>query len=147
MSSVKPLWYRWARVYFAGGCLVGTGFLLYYTIRPTDEQLIASFSPEVREHYERNKELREAEQQKLMEIVKKTSSSNDPVWKAGPIGSPFEKEQRNLSMQLVDAELFHKEKFENQQKQEIAKANLEVEEAERLLSEKKKKNSSWWKFF
>ena len=59
----------------------------------------------------------------------------------------LKKNKRNLSMQLVDAELFHKEKFENQQKQEIAKANLEVEEAERLLSEKKKKNSSWWKFF
>lgn len=147
MSSVKPLWYRWARVYFAGGCLVGTGFLLYYTIRPTDEDLIASFSPEVRENYERNKELRAAEQQRLMEIVKKTSASNDPIWKAGPIGSPFEKEQRNLSMELVDAELFHKEKFESQQKEEIAKANMEVEEAEKLLSEKNKKTSSWWKFF
>ena len=48
MSAVKPLWYRWARVYFAGGCLVGTGVLFWYTIRPTDEQLIARFSPEVK---------------------------------------------------------------------------------------------------
>ena len=49
MSAVKPLWYRWARVYFAGGCLVGTGVLFWYTIRPTDEQLIARFSPEVKQ--------------------------------------------------------------------------------------------------
>lgn len=144
MSAVKPLWYRWARVYFAGGCLVGTGVLFWYTIRPPDEQLIARFSPEVKADYERNKELRQQEQKRLIEIVKETSSSSDPIWKAGPIGSPFEKEQRNLSMELVDAELFHKTKHEEQQKQEIDRANEESKEAERLMQQNKK---PWWKFF
>ena len=64
----------------------GTGVLFWYTIRPTDEQLIARFSPEVKADYERNKELRQQEQKRLIEIVKETSSSSDPIWKAGPIG-------------------------------------------------------------
>ena len=80
----------------------------------------------------------------MIEIVKETSSSSDPIWKAGPIGSPFEKEQRNLSMELVDAELFHKTKHEEQQKQEIDRANEESKEAERLMQQNKK---PWWKFF
>lgn len=123
---------------------MGTGVLFWYTIRPTDEQLIARFSPEVKADYERNKELRQQEQKRLIEIVKETSSSSDPIWKAGPIGSPFEKEQRNLSMELVDAELFHKTKHEEQQKQEIDRANEESKEAERLMQQNKK---PWWKFF
>ncbi|EDK42476.1 hypothetical protein LELG_00654 [Lodderomyces elongisporus NRRL YB-4239] len=142
----KPLWYRWARVYFAGGCLVGLGVVLYKTIRPTDEELISRFSPEIRAEYERNKELRQKEQQRLMEIVKKTSASTDPIWKTGPIGSPLEKDQRNLSMQLVDQELFHKTKEEEKQKAEINKSVEEGKEVERLLRENKNQKS-WWKFW
>ncbi|WLF76925.1 assembly factor cbp4 [Lodderomyces elongisporus] len=142
----KPLWYRWARVYFAGGCLVGLGVVLYKTIRPTDEELISRFSPEIRAEYERNKELRQKEQQRLMEIVKKTSASTDPIWKTGPIGSPLEKDQRNLSMQLVDQELFHKTKEEEKQKAEINKSVEESKEVERLLRENKNQKS-WWKFW
>ena len=78
--SAKPLWYRWARVYFAGACIIGTGVLLYQTIRPSDEKLISQFSPEIRAEYERNKELRQKEQQRLMEIVKQTAASNEPIW-------------------------------------------------------------------
>ncbi|CAK9435752.1 uncharacterized protein LODBEIA_P04550 [Lodderomyces beijingensis] len=148
MSSQKPLWYRWARVYFAGGCLVGLGVVLWYTIRPTEEQLIASFSPEIRADYERNKALREQEQQRLMEIVKQTSASNDPIWKAGPIGSPFEKTQRNLNMELIDSELFHKQRAEDAQKAEIHKGVEKNEEVERLLQEKRQKEQkNWWKFW
>ncbi|EMG49822.1 CBP4 Assembly factor CBP4 [Candida maltosa Xu316] len=143
--STKPLWYRWARVYVAGGSIVGFGVLLFYTICPTDEKLIASFSPEVRADYEKNRELRQQEQKRLMEIAKQTAASNDPIWKAGPIGSPFEKEQRNLNMQLIDKELFHKTKFEEQQKEEIDNANQQMKEVEQLLSQKK--NKPWWKFF
>ncbi|CAI5757400.1 unnamed protein product [Candida verbasci] len=142
--SQKPLWYRWARVYFAGGCLVGLGVVLYKTIRPTDEEMIASFSPEVRANYENNRELRRLEQQRLMEIAKQTSSSDDPIWKTGPIGSPLEKQQRNLSMQLIDKELFNRTKQEELQKSEIEHVNKEAKEAEELMKKNKK---SWWKVF
>ncbi|KAI5964831.1 CBP4 [Candida pseudojiufengensis] len=144
--STKPLWYRWARVYLAGACLTGVGVVLYMTIRPSDEQLIASFSPEIRAEYERNKELRQLEQKRLMEIVKKTSKSNDPIWKTGPIGSPLEKDQRNLSMELVDRELFHKTKAEDEQKKAISRSVEESKELERLIKEKNSKKP-WWKIF
>ena len=144
--SAKPLWYRWARVYFAGACIIGTGVLLYQTIRPSDEKLISQFSPEIRAEYERNKELRQKEQQRLMEIVKQTAASNEPIWKTGPIGSPLEKEQRNLSMELVDKELFHKTKAEEAQKEAITKSVQESDELERLLQEQKSKKS-WWNVF
>ncbi|KAI5951571.1 CBP4 [Candida jiufengensis] len=144
--STKPLWYRWARVYFAGACLTGLGVVLYMTIRPTDEQLIASFSPEVRAEYEKSKEIRQLEQKRLMEIVKQTSKSNDPIWKTGPIGSPLEKDQRNLSLELVDRELFHKTKAEEKQKEEINKSIEQSKELERLIKEKNAKKS-WWRIF
>ncbi|KAI3406836.1 CBP4 [Candida oxycetoniae] len=148
MSSQKPLWYRWARVYFAGGCIVGVGVLLYKTIIPTDEQLISQFSPEIRAHYEQNKELRELEQEKLIEIVKKTSASNDPIWKTGPIGSPLEKDQRNLSLQLVDKELFHQTKAKEAQQREISQSLEDIKEVEKLLNEKKRLNGKhWWKWW
>ncbi|RLV94016.1 Assembly factor CBP4 [Spathaspora sp. JA1] len=140
--STKPLWYRWARVYLAGGLIIGTGVLLYNTIRPSEEDLIASFSPEVRREYERNKELRELEQQKLMEIVKKTAESNEPIWKTGPIGSPFEKHQRNLGQQLVDYEGIRRDQALNESKQEVEKAKAEALEAESLISGGTK--SKWW---
>ncbi|KAG7663618.1 CBP4 [[Candida] subhashii] len=139
--STKPLWYRWARVYFAGGCITGLGFWLWYNIRPTDEELIAAFSPEVRANYERNKEARLLEQQKLMEIVKKTSASNDPIWMTGPIGSPFEKDQRNMNQQLVDYNAVNKSIAQNAQKEQIELANKEEEEAAQLLKQSKR---SWF---
>ncbi|EGW30904.1 uncharacterized protein SPAPADRAFT_68133 [Spathaspora passalidarum NRRL Y-27907] len=142
--STKPLWYRWARVYFAGGCIIGTGVLLYNTIRPSEEDLIASFSPEVRRDYERNKALRELEQQRLMEIVKQTAKSDEPIWKTGPIGSPFEKDQRNLGQQLVDYEGVRRDQALDESKEEVERAKAEMREAEALISGGEKKKWWWW---
>jgi surfactin synthase thioesterase subunit len=127
-------------VYFAGGCIIGTGVLLYIYTTPTDEELIASFSPEIRADYEKNRELRQREQMEVMKIAQKTSKSNDPIWKTGSIGSPFEKEQRNLSQQMVDQQLFFNERAKQEQMAEIQKAQLEIEEAKKLVSKK-----PWWK--
>ncbi|ODV80973.1 assembly factor CBP4 [Suhomyces tanzawaensis NRRL Y-17324] len=139
--STKPLWYRWARVYFTGSCIVGTGVVLYKYTTPTDEELIAAFSPEIRAEYERNRELRQKEQAELMRIAKITSQSNDPIWKTGPIGSPFEKDQRNLNQQLIDYEQTRRESGNDQKRIEIAQAEQDLIEAENLA----KKKSSWWR--
>ncbi|KAK6459129.1 uncharacterized protein RJT20DRAFT_132274 [Scheffersomyces xylosifermentans] len=140
--STKPLWYRWARVYFAGSCIIGSGVVLYIYTTPTDEQLIAQFSPEIREEYEKNRELRQKEQDELMRIVRQTSQSKDPIWKTGPIGSPFEKEQRNLGQQLVDYEGFKRMKAAEAQKEEIEKANEELLEVVKITSSAQK-GSVW----
>lgn len=133
--SVKPLWYRWARVYFYGGCIIGSGVLAYNYIRPTDEELIARFSPEVRADYEKNKELRQLEQQRLMEIVKKTSQSNEPIWKTGPLANPFEKDVKN-TYKLVDEQKFFKEQSDSELKSTLSSAQKELEETEKLSKKK-----------
>lgn len=138
--STKPLWYRWARVYFAGGCIIGTGVLLYIYTTPTDEELISRFSPEVRAEYEQGRALRRKEQQALMEIVKKTSLSQDPIWKTGRIGSPLEKDQRNLSINLVDEELFD-EATPKQVAEQVKAAQAQLAEIEAV----EKQNKPWWK--
>lgn len=127
-------------MYFAGGCIIGTGVLLYIYTTPTDEELIASFSPEIRADYEKNRELRQQEQMEVMKIAQKTAKSNDPIWKTGPIGSPFEKEQRNLSQQMVDQQLFFNERAKKEHMDEIQKAQLEIDEAKKLAGKK-----PWWK--
>lgn len=139
--STKPLWYRWARVYFAGGCIIGTGVLLYIYTTPTDEELISRFLPEVRAEYEKSRGLRQKEQQALMDIVKKTLKSDDPIWKTGPIGSPLERDQRNLNIKLVDDEMFG-----NKTTEQVGAINEQLQDQLDEISkvEKQQKVKLWW---
>lgn len=137
----RPLWYRWARVGFYGSAIIGTGVLLYAYATPTDEELIASFSPQVRAEYEARRELRQREQQVLMEIVKKTAALNDPVWKTGPIRSPFEKEGRGVDPRLVDPQEMLRDSAAEAQRAQTEAARQQAAETERLLQAKK---SKWW---
>lgn len=140
----KPLWYRWARVPLSGFLIIGTGVFLYYKIVPTDEELIKRFSPEVRAQYERNKELRQKEQQELMRIVQETAKSNEPIWKTGPITSPFEKDTRGKAPVLVDRNAYLQEKEQQKQAQEVDEAKAQYLETEKLFAQKK---LSWWKLW
>lgn len=142
--STKPLWYRWAKVPLTGGAIIGTGVFLYYTIIPTDEELISRFSTEVRAQYERDKELRQKEQQELMRIVQETAKSNEPIWKTGRITSPFEKETRGKVTTLVDPNDLYQQKEDAKRAQEVSDAQAQFLETERLVAEQKK---SWWKFW
>lgn len=141
-ASIKQqVWYKWARIFFTGSCIIGTGVILFNTTVPTDEELIARFSPEVRASYEHNKALRRKEQEELMKIVKETAASNNPVWMTGSIASPFEKETRGLDPKLVDKELFHRQRAEDFKRLEVEQASKDLEEAELLAKSSKK---SWW---
>lgn len=138
----KPLWYRWARVPLSGIAIIGTGVILFYNIVPTDEEVIKRFSPEVRAQYEKNRELRQKEQEELMRIVQQTAKSDEPIWKTGPIVSPFEKETRGKVTDLVDRNTYFQQKEEQKQQKEIAEAKAQFLENEELFARKK---LSWWK--
>ncbi|WPK27071.1 hypothetical protein PUMCH_004443 [Australozyma saopauloensis] len=140
----KPLWYRWAKVPFVGTLIIGTGVVLYNTIIPTDEDLIKLFSPEIRANYERNKALRQKEQEELMRIVQETAKSNDPIWKTGPIVSPWDKETKGKVTQLVNTKTFYQEIEDEKRKKEIDQAKEQFLETEQLVAQSKK---SWWKFW
>lgn len=139
----KPLWYRWARIGVVGSSIVGAGVLLFKYTTPTDEQLVARFLPEIRRDYERNRELRQLEQQELMKVAQATAASSDPIWKTGKIPNPWERDTRNADPQLVDAVGFHRQQADDYKRQQIEAAAREVRETERLVAEKKKRWFLW----
>lgn len=120
-----------------GFSIIATGSLLFKYTVPTDEQLIAKFSPEIRAEYERNKEIRQKEQQELMKIARETAASDEPIWKTGRIKSPFEKDGRNTDPKLVDIEKYNRERGDEFKKMEVEMAQQELREAEELESKKK----------
>lgn len=146
----RPLWVRWLRVWAVGGVIIGGGALLFKYTTPTDEELINSLSPELRLQYERERSLRQAEQQELMKIVKETSQSDRPVWDTGAIESPWE---RKTSPQSKSRAQFEKLKAEQVQKQELEKIREELaeirqqtaSETSRIVGEKNEK--SWWRIW
>lgn len=136
--------YRWVRVWSWGIGIVGTGVLLYTYTVPTEEELIARFSPEVRANYEKNKALRQKEQEELMKIARETANSNDPIWKTGKIASPFERDTRGVDPKLVDASQFFQHEDETKKRAEVAIADAELLETEKLMAQSKKKKWWWW---
>ena len=145
----------WIKVYIAGGSIIGGGLWAFNNLVPTPEQLLAEFSPEMREKHYREKELREMEQRELIKIVIKTMKSDDPIWKTGPIKSPWErdslivdkaqekqmdvfKEQRDQSLELKELHRIREEL--NKIRQDSAQKTQEV-------VEEKKKQSWFGRFF
>lgn len=139
----KPLWFRWLRVYAVGGAIILSGFILFKYTTPTDEDIINALSPELRLQYERERKLRQAEQQELMKIVQRTTNSNDPIWKTGPIQSPWE---RNTG-ELETHEQFQRLKADQIQKEELERIRQELDQIRQQTSLKTNeisKNKSWW---
>ncbi|KAG7827966.1 hypothetical protein KL920_004216 [Ogataea angusta] len=136
-------WLLWKRSLITGGGIIGSGVLLYIFTTPTEEQLVAKLSPELRADYERNKELRRKEQEMLMEIVKQTAASNDPVWKTGPIVSPWDRDfTPSRESLLVKRERFEKEQAEKKQREE-----LERLKADAKLVQADENKGRGWKFW
>ena len=143
-----PLWIRWARIWAAGGVVVGAGLLLYKYTTPTDEELLNKFSPELRRDYERQRELRREEQRQLINIVKETSKSNDPIWMAGPLVAPWEGSMTNEQM-FNDIK---KKEATRRQQEELERVERELEELRRASEERtqeivEERMKNWWKFW
>lgn len=139
--TIELTWSKVAKMAIYGGGIIGTGVLLFKYTVPTDEQLIAAFSPEVRANYEKNRAFRQKEQEELMKIARETASSNDPIWKTGKLASPFEKDTRGAAPKLVDAAKFFQEKEDEKNKVETQQAQADLLETQRLIALSKK---SWW---
>lgn len=147
-----PVWRKWLKIYVYGGAIILSGVLLFKYTTPTDEKLIASLSPELRLQYEREKKLRQDEQRELMRIVQETAKSNDPIWKTGPIESPWEKKKTG---EFVKNENFfdniQKTRAEEAQKDELKRIREELDSLRAQSMQKtsgivsEKKGSSWWK--
>ena len=119
------------------------GVLLFKYTTPTDEQLIQALSPELRLQYERERNLRQAEQQELMKIVQQTMKSNDPIWKSGSVENPWEKDNGSRAtkdqFQRMKADQVQKEELERI-RQELGKIRTEsLNETDKIVSKK-----SWW---
>lgn len=127
----------WKRFIIYGGGIIGTGVLLFKFTTPTDEQLIARLSPELKLDYLKNRELRRKEQEELIKLVKKTSASNDPIWRTGDLKSPWERDGSGKSMLVV------KEEFNKAQAQELQKMEIEASKLayENLLKQKEQQES------
>lgn len=134
---------RWGKVFAAGGSIVLAGVLLFKYTTPTNEQLIQALSPELRLQYERERNLRQAEQQELMKIVQQTMKSNDPIWKSGSVENPWEKDNGSRAtkdqFQRMKADQVQKEELERI-RQELGKIRTEsLNETDKIVSKK-----SWW---
>ena len=134
---------RWGKVFAAGGSIVLAGVLLFKYTTPTNEQLIQALSPELRLQYERERNLRQAEQQELMKIVQQTMKSNDQIWKSGSVENPWEKDNGSRAtkdqFQRMKADQVQKEELERI-RQELGKIRTEsLNETDKIVSKK-----SWW---
>lgn len=144
-----PLWIRWLKVWGYGGVIIAGGCLLFKYTTPTDEEIINSLSPELRMQYEREKSLRQAEQQELMKIVKQTAQSDDPIWKTGSIQSPWE---TSALPQAKNRQQFEQLKADQVQREELKKINEELNKIRQQTTNKTHeivddKNQRWWKFW
>lgn len=99
-----------------GGGIIGLGVFLFKFTVPTDEELLSRMSPEIRAQVEKNRELRQQEQQMVMEIAKKTAASDKPIWQTGELYNPWEGTGNKM---LVDKVNFEKEQAENKLKNEL----------------------------
>lgn len=99
-----------------GGGIIGLGVLLFKFTVPTDDELLQRMSPEIRAQVEKNRLLRQQEQQMLMDIVQKTAKSDEPVWKTGELFNPWEGTGNKL---LVDKVNYEREIAANKMKNEL----------------------------
>lgn len=119
-------WRQWGKVYTAGAGIIFTGVILFKYTTPRDEELIAKFSPEVRKEYEKARNLRQEEQKELMKIVQRTACSNEPIWKTGPIKSPWDVSQSN---KLNDnfMEQIHRDRAKRREEDEVDESRTSKE--------------------
>lgn len=142
---VSPGFTRWLKVYAAGGSIILGGILLFKYTTPTDEELVKALSPELRLQYERERNLRQAEQQELMKIVQETIKSKDPIWKTGSIDSPWERDsaqQTKEQFQRLKADQVQKEELQRI-REELDKIRVDsLNQTNEALAKK-----SWWKLW
>ncbi len=137
----------WAKAIFWSSSIVALGFILLKYATPDSEKLLKEMSPDVRRQVEENKELRMKEQEELMKIVKKTAASKDPIWKTGPIKSPWDPDyKRTAESSLVSKQKLEKMKASEEQKAKLAKLKNQQALTEDI-EKKDKATKRWFRFW
>ncbi|KAK9321191.1 hypothetical protein V1517DRAFT_327236 [Lipomyces orientalis] len=72
----------YVKMLFVGAGIVGLGVGLYRNTVPTEEEVVAKFSPEVRQKYYQEKAFRDASEHdnKLYELIQSNAQSSRPAW-------------------------------------------------------------------
>ncbi|KAJ2380458.1 hypothetical protein H4S02_006679 [Coemansia sp. RSA 2611] len=67
--------------------IMGTALLLRYTIVPDEDRLLKRLSPETRAAYERSKDQRREQHEKIMAQMVESAKSDRPIWERTERGS------------------------------------------------------------
>ncbi|CDK24954.1 unnamed protein product [Kuraishia capsulata CBS 1993] len=138
----------WKKFILYGGGIVGSGVLLYKFTTPTEEQLIARLSPELRAEYENNRQFRQQEQQELMKIVQETAASSEPIWKTGSIVSPWDRDPATQGLPKGTELLVKKQTFEKgiATARQLSEIEALKQEEERMAQASQEKSKwAFWK--
>ncbi|KAK9376656.1 uncharacterized protein V1513DRAFT_439313 [Lipomyces chichibuensis] len=128
------------KMLFVGTGVVGLGVVLYSKTVPTEEEVVAKFSPEVRQKYYQEKAFREASEpdNKLYELVRSNAQSSRPVWMLSDTIEPAcvirERERASWSTAALN-------------KAQMAAQKKMIEERERLRKMEKDEEKSKGKWF
>lgn len=143
---MNPVTRQYFKAGFWCGAIIGLGVVLYKFTVPDPDKILAEMSPEVRKQAEKNRDLRMKEQEELMKIVKQTATSKEPIWKTGPIQSPWDPDYKQTTdSSLVKKQDFEKQKAADKQQKELAELKKQAEKTQEL--EQKEKQNKSWKFW
>ncbi|KAK9388679.1 hypothetical protein V1515DRAFT_597671 [Lipomyces mesembrius] len=128
------------KMLFAGTGIVGLGVVLYKNTVPTEEEVVAKFSPEVRQKYYQEKAFRDASEHdnKLYELIQSNAQSSRPAWMLSDTVDPAcvirERDRASWSATALN-------------KAQMAAQNKMIEERERLRKMEKEEEKSKGKWF
>lgn len=124
-KNFMPPLKRWVQFLGGAGGMIGAGLLFINYALPTDEDIIKSMSPEVRQRYEREKRMRE----KAGEIMQRriNESVDKPAWLQGA-----------SAMQKLDREIMEEARLTIEKEDQGANLATEKERLRALAEQEKK---------
>ncbi|KAJ2450318.1 histone chaperone [Coemansia sp. RSA 2336] len=90
--------------------IMGTALLLRYTIVPDEEKMLRSLGPETRAEYERNKEQRRQQHEKIMAQMMDSAKSDQPIWKSAASSGSKPQLQAKVKMSEKGIDIKNEEK-------------------------------------
>lgn len=89
-----------------GGSIIGFGYLLMKYTTPSDDELIAKLSPELRAKYEEQKEAKREQNRLIYERIQREGYSDKPAWMNEPKDLFMNEAEREKDLQVRMREEF-----------------------------------------